>query len=241
MSLLSDSLRAVVGLFPTEITPADHEAAAELPERWTARLKHWLGAPQDPWKYREPPADMEKIFERCAEPMDPLDNAEAQGPGRRRRGPGGELRPGHGAHPQVHRRQLAGAEAHDPEGAGAAQPLASDEAGDMEAVYAVLNDPAVLLQELDSGRSSRCRRRRSAPATRTCTSGWATTLQKLISERAALHKSWEPLWEQETQVATLKGLPPEEPFMAPTPPPLPKTPFQLTTEPPPRRTSRSSP
>jgi hypothetical protein len=227
MSLLSDSLRAVVGLFPKEITPADHEAAAKLPERWTARLKHWLGAPQDPWKYREPPADMEKIFQRCAEPMDPLDNAELlKGLGDDDADLVANFVPDIAltrkyivdSWPAQKLMTLKGPELLE---------LASDEAGDMEAVYAVLNDPAVLLQELDSWTLEA----QQATAFRTCYPDlyeWlGETLQKLISERAALHKSWEPLWEQETQVATLKGLPPEEPFMAPTPPALPKTPFQL--------------
>jgi hypothetical protein len=227
MSLLSDCTRAVVGLFPTEITSTDHEAAAEMPRLWTARLKEWLGQPQKPWKFREPPKDMEKIFERCAAAMDPLDNAK--------------LLEGLGEDPDtvanfipdlaLTRKYIVDSwpaqslmTLKGPE----LQPLASDEEGDMEAIYAVLRDPTVVLQELESWSLEPLQ----ATAFRTCYPDlfeWtATTLQKLIGERAALHKSWEPAWEQEAQVGVLQGLPPEEPFVpAPAPAPLLK-PVDLT-------------
>lgn len=227
MSLLSDSLRACTGLFPTEVTPTDHENAAALPERWTARLKSWLGAPQKPWKFREPPKDMEAVFDRCGKAMDPLDNAE--------------LLKGLGEDPDVianfipdlalSRKYIVDSwpaqtlmSLKGPE----IQPLASDEAGDMEAIYAAVKDPAVVLQELESWSLEPLQ----AQAFRTCYPDlyeWiATTLQKLIGERAALHKSWEPQWEQEAQVGVLQGSPPEEPFVpAPAPPPLMK-PVDLT-------------
>lgn len=227
MSLLSDSLRAVVGLFPTEVTPADHENAAALPRLWEARLKEWLGQPKKPWKYREPPKDMEKVFARCAEPMDPIDNAALL----EQLGEDPDVVANFIPDLAITRKYVVDSwpaqrlmTLKGPE----IQPLASDEAGDMEAIYAVLNDPTVVLRELDSWSLEPLQ----ATAFRTCYPDlyeWmAVTLQKLISDRAALHKSWEPLWEQEAQVGVLKGLPPEEPFIpAQAPPPLLK-PVDLT-------------
>jgi hypothetical protein len=238
MSLLSDCLRAVTGMFPRGLDAADIQKAHELPALFERRLKAWLTAPQEPFLYHPPPKDMEELFTRLtAKPTSLESEAWMQVIGtddpdtsvgffegivRSRVYLVGDLltqQPG--IWPTLSISTPAGPEP---------LPLSADDAGDMAAVYAVLNDPRRLLDEMDQGTLEPAQATAFRELFPDLYDHVGKTLQAAIAEQRAKHPSWGVSWQKDGILRVLKGMPPEEQFTAPPPPPPPNPKLELHAE-----------
>jgi hypothetical protein len=102
-------------------------------------------------------------------------------------------------------------------------PLSLDDAGDMAAVYRVLNDPAELLTEMDQVTLEQAQATAFRANYPDLYDHVGKVLQAAIAAKRAKDPAWLPTWWQEGALRTLKGMPPEEQFTAP-PPPAPANP-----------------
>lgn len=240
MSLLSESLIGVTGLFPKSVDASDVQKAHELPEKLSKRLQAWLGKPMAPFAYREPPADMEALFVKLyAKPKAVETQAWFQGIGVEDPDLPADFLAGivaarvylvgdilaqppmPGIWPTLTIDTAAGPEP---------LPLSPDDAGDMAAVYAILNDPSVLLDELEQYTLEPLQ----ATAFRECYpmlyDHLGKALQAAIADKRAKDKTWLPSWQQEGEMRKWKGMPPEEQFSAPPPPAPPNPKLDLNAE-----------
>ncbi len=240
MSLLSECLVGVTGLLPKRVDASDVQKAHELPGKLAKRLRAWLGAPMKPFEYREPPADMEKLFTQLYDkPGQVQTQAWFEGIGvddpdlpadflsgliECRTYLVGDLLaqpPAPGIWPTLTIDTAAGPEP---------LPLSVDDAGDMAAVFAVLNDPSALLDEIEQYTLEPLQ----ATAFRECYPALydhlGQALQAAIAEKRAKDKEWLPSWQQEGVMRTLKGMPPEAQFTAPPPPAPPNPKLELNSE-----------
>lgn len=236
MSLLSDCLRAVTGVFVRKgIDAKALQKAHELPEEFAKRLRKWLSAPQEPFAYRPPPRDMEALFTALVAKPSALETSawfEAIGtddPGlpveflegivRSRVYLVGDLMTGEtGIWPTLSLDTAAGPQA---------LPLSIDDAGDMAAVYGVIDDPRTLLDEIEQYTLEPAQ----ATAFRTLFPDLydyaGKALQDAIADRRSKHETWLPSWQQEGVMRVLKGMPPEPQFSAAPPQPKPNPKLDL--------------
>lgn len=232
MSLRSDCLLAVTGIFPDEITPKEHGAAMDVLPRWERKLRAWVIGDQGAFEYKEPP-DLEKLFMLLAVPIPQAtldDWVHGLGAG------DAELvvdyaLPGKGvqrardyvvnAWPKFSIAGPAGPEI---------LPLSTDDAHEMWSLIQVLDDPDRVLEEMESLTLTDSQ----ALAFLTCypdLHGWALgILQDELSNRRAKGKGFDLGSEKEAMLETLKGLPPEPPMPQPAPPPVPDKEFEIDAE-----------
>jgi len=63
MSLEADTLLAVTGIFPSDVTDRHFRLAESMPERWAKWAKKWVNADEaSPWEHEPFGGDMEKTF-----------------------------------------------------------------------------------------------------------------------------------------------------------------------------------
>jgi hypothetical protein len=227
MSLVSDCLRAVAGIFPKKVDASDLQKGAKLPQTFERRLKAWIAADEiKPFVYVEPPKDMEELFTRLVGRPGQLET-EAWFHGIGVDDPDlpadflsgtvaarvylvGDLMTGEtGIWPTLSLDTAAGPEP---------LPLAADDAGDMAAVYRILDDPASLLDEMEQYTLEPAQATAFRENFPDLYNFVGTTLQQAIAGKRAKDTKWLPSWQQEGVLRVLKGMPPEEQFTAPPPP-----------------------
>ncbi|HZN64732.1 MAG TPA: hypothetical protein VFB66_05485 [Tepidisphaeraceae bacterium] len=146
MSLESDCLLALTGLFPTQVELRDIEAARTLPETFAKRTRSWVTAKQGAFTYYKTP-DTDKLFRDLAPPTQPeiaewlrilVDFPEAN-----------EWIAGL-QNARDYMRRLWPKNTFDTPAGPRTFPLSVDDAADMHSVFAVLDEPTRVLDELGS-------------------------------------------------------------------------------------------
>lgn len=218
MSLESDNLLAMTGLFPREITPHHVAAAESVPGTFERRIRHFLGAEQQPFEYKPGPEKIERLLDKLVAPLKAgevdawfaaigTDNPElladfTKSLTRARAylaavwprvnvdlGPGPEL-----------------------------LPLAADDAAEVASLYHVLDEPTFLLDQMDSWTLTPTQALAFRTVYPDLYDSAAKALETALRDRTARHKAWRPTWQQLAVIRTLKGMPPED---LPVPPPPP--------------------
>lgn len=232
MSLRSDCLLAVTGCFPKEITPRDHLASQAIPDAWSKRLTRWIkNGEQTPFKYT-PPKDLDKLFSQLAVPPNEIDVAGwIEGLGIE----DAELQADYfmglmrarshvvAIWPKFSVETSAGPQI---------LPLSYDDQHEVWAVIQVLDDPDRLLDEVEA----RTLTPSQALAFRTCYPDlYALADQALAAAMAEMRAKakglqWDPGWEREAVINTLRGKPPEVPLAPPPPPAPPKVEVDVNSE-----------
>jgi hypothetical protein len=231
MSVQSDSLLVVTGLFPKAISPQEHAASEAIPTTFAKRAARWVKNEElAEFKFVEPPKDFDKLFAKVAEPLTELE-VEAWAMG---------LDPDDLTLQLEFQSSLVGAReylknawpAFNVEGAAGPKllPLSFDDAAEVWSLFQVLNDPERVLDEMDS----RTLTATQALAFREC----LPDLYKLVDEaivaelieKRAKDDDYSLGWERESVLNTLRGEPPEEPYVPPPPPPEPEGKLKLDPE-----------
>lgn len=231
MSLRSDSLLAVTGLFPKDITAKEHAAAATVPDTWTRRLTQWVKAEeQAPFVYVPPKADMDKVFEQLAIPPAELEVAgwlEGLGVDDI------ELQADYFTALMRAREHVTGAwPKHSIDGPTGPRllPLSQDDAEEVWGLIKVLDDPERLLEEMRCWTLTTSQ----ALAFRTCYPDlYAHANQAIdtaIIDKRAKDDDFTLGVERESVLNVFRGMPPEEAPLPPPAPPAPPGKFQIDPE-----------
>lgn len=223
MSLRSDCLLAITGLFPDGVTPREHAASVTVPDTWAKRLRKWVTAEQGPFTYVPPKRDMEKLFSQLVAPLDTNEVGQwIEGIGI----DDVELSVDYPTALMRARKYLADAwPKFSVTAADGARilPLSADEAEEMSSILQVLNDPEKVLDEMFSWTLTADQ----ALAFRTCYPDLYAHADNAIVGRLTELRAKDPTWEmgveKEAILNLLRGQPPEE---MPPPPPEPPTPAE---------------
>lgn len=230
MSIESDSLLAVTGIFPETITEKDRTASAAIAERFRTRVRSWVGSEkQGDFVYKEPPKDLDKTFDELAIPPDrakveawvdglglddPMliadyylsltrarDAVVAAWPKLFLNGPSG---------PKV-------------------LPLSADDKEEVWTLIQVADDPEKILDELDAWTLTPT----MATMFRTCYpdlyAAANSAANQAISEKRAKNEDFDLGPEKDAVLRTIRGMPPEEPFVPP--PTAPQQPPKIELQP----------
>lgn len=232
MSIASDNLLAVTGIFPGEITPREHSASTAVQERWTRRLTHWVRTPEaKPFKFAEPKKNLDAVFLVLAKPISEQDVAGyLDGIG-----VDDSLELGAEYYAAMVRARDYVVNAWPKfslEGPAGLRilPLSHDDKAEVWSIIQVLDDPDRVLDEMDSQTLTDTQ----ALAFRECYPDLYALADTIITseiiERRAKNEDWELGVAREAMLNTLRGLPPEERFTPPPPPPAPGGKFKLDPE-----------
>ncbi len=231
MSLRSDCVLSIVGLFPDEIGPKQLTAADGVPGTFTKRIKAWVkdGA-QGEFVYVAPPADLEALFRRLTVAPNETELAGwLDGIGVDDH----ETMTGFFAGLTQAREYVVNAWPKfsiDGPAGPTILPLAPDDAEEVASVFGVLDEPTRLLDEVDSWTLTV----EQAAAFRACFPDLAghldETIDLALAELRAKRPDFELGAEREAVLRTIRGLPPEEPFVPVAPPPDAPQKFKIDPE-----------
>lgn len=230
MSLQSDALLVITGLFPTAITPKEHAASQGVPDTWAKRLRSWArDEEQKPFKYVEQ-KDVDKLFDKLAKPPVELEvEGWFQGVG----DDVPELQGEFFASLTSSRAYLVNAWPSfnlDSASGPKTLPLSYDDAAEMWSLIQILDDPDRVLDEMDSRTltpSQALAFRENFPDLY----GHANeVIDAALIDKRAKNDDFDLGWERESVLNTFRGKPPEEPIKAPPPPPAPVQKLKIDPE-----------
>lgn len=230
MSLNSDVLLSVTGLFPDTITPKQHVASMGIAEIWTKRLTSWVrNEDPKPFEYVEQ-KDVDKLFDKLAKPPVELEvEGWFQGVGDDVPGLQGEFFAGLtnsraylvNAWPSFNVDSASGPKT---------LPLSYDDAAEMWSLIQVLDDPDRVLDEMDSRTltpSQALAFRENFPDLYAHAN---EVLDTALIDKRSKNDDFDLGWERESVLNTFRGKPPEEPIKAPPPPPAPDQKLKIDPE-----------
>lgn len=231
MSLRSDSLLAVTGLFPKAITPDEHAAAESVAPTFQRRMRAWVKAAEPkPFDYQPPKKDLEGLFAALATTPDQLTvQAWLEGLGVSDI----ELVADYWKGLQTARQLVVDAWPKFTIEASGTQilPLSADDAAEVWSLIQVLDDPERVLDELDSFTLTETQARVFREAYPDLYAAADAEAKATIMEQRARKPSWGLTWDREGVLNTFRGKPPEQPLAKPAPPPPPPDrPAKLNTD-----------
>ncbi len=219
MSLRSDCLLAVTGIFPTVITPRQHVASLAIEQAWQKRLTRWINGEQQPFTY-VPPKDLEVIWNQLALEPDQIQvSAWLEGVGHEVPEEQADFYTGlrHArsylvdAWPKFHLMTQAGPKI---------LPLSHDDAHEVWSLIQVLDDPDRMLEEMEARTLTPTQAVAFSEVYPDLYAYANEVLATAISTRLAKDPMWAPGWEWEAVLRTFRGQAPEA--LPPPPPPAPK-------------------
>jgi len=229
MSLRSDALLAVTGLFPKAISPKEHIASHGVAETFTQRLRSWVTAGQKPFKYVAPP-DLDKIWTALATPPSRLEVANwiegigVEDPELQADFWAGLTRARQhviDAWPKFHIDGPAGPQI---------LPLSYDDAHEVWSILQVLDDAERILDEMDAWTLTPSQALAFRTGFPDLYAHASSVLGRAMAEQRAKNIDWALSWEAEAVFNTLHGDPPED-MPPPPPPPQPEArPIKLNLE-----------
>jgi hypothetical protein len=214
MSLGSDLLLAVSGVFPTEaITVEDARAAEGALITWANRLRRWVGQDdQEPFtlpKDRDPDKTLEKLARVMTSAETAVITADLTDV---------DLEADYLTSLLAARRYLVDAWPSAVIETAAGQrplPLSQDELDEILSLVAVVDDPDRVIDEVEMLTLTPSQAeafRLNYPALSATLLG---VLRVALTDRGARNKEWEPPPEREDVIRTLAGLSPEAPIVIP--------------------------
>lgn len=221
MTLQSDALLAVTGLFPETITPREHAASEAIPATFAKRATRWVKTEElAEFKFIEPRKDLDKLFAKLVTPPNQL---EAQ-----------QWVEGLGVEDAElvadFYTSLIGARQHlqnawptvtidGPAGIRILE-LSHDDAAEVWSLLQVLDEPTRVFDELDA----RTLTATQALAFRTCYPELYKLADEAIDaaliEARAKDDDFDLDWERAACLNTFRGKPPEALYTPPPPPPV---------------------
>lgn len=206
MNLAADCLLAVVGLLPDAVTPRERDAAATLPSTFGARGRAWWTAAPRPYKGVKAP-DLDKLYDKVAAPPQHFEVAEWL----KAAGDDADLVVDLHLALTAAREYLVTAWPRlviETFGGPRLMPMAVDDEAEIASLWAVLDEPTRVLDELDSGTLSPSQ----ALAFRTVYPALYDHLRTAMAEGAAALSKADPEWmpdeSQEIACSILTGQPP---------------------------------
>lgn len=205
--LATECLLAVVGLRPEAITSRQIRAATTLPETFAKRAAAWWTAERAPFKDVQAPKDLDKLFDDISVPPPQSQLSDWL------RSAGDDVELIEDLHlalgkaraylvakwPRIVIQTFAGPRL---------MPLGVDDAAEVASLFAVLNEPTRILDEMDFGALTDSQAqafRQNFPAL----AAWhRTALQTAAAKRTAKDADWMPDETQEIMLGILVGQPP---------------------------------
>lgn len=231
MSLQSDALLAVTGLFPETISAREHAASEVVPATFAKRATRWVKTEElSEFVFVEPKKDLDKLFDVLAVPPNELDVAQwVEGLGV----------DDHELVADFYTSLIAARQyvvnswpALTVDGAAGIRilPLSHDDAAEVWSIIQVLDEPERVFDELDA----RTLTATQALAFRECYPELYKIADEAIEaaliEKRAKDDDYDLGWEREACLNTLRGKPPEAPYTPPPPPPVTEKGLKLEPE-----------
>ena len=221
MSLRSDSILAVAGLFPSAITPEHHLASLAVPTSWEQRIAAWIATDQQaPFRYVPPPSpeEMDVLFSKLAlAPNEPEVTRWIEGLGIEDPELIGDFYAGltrareHlvNAWPKLSLDSPAGPKV---------LPLSLDDREEVWSLYQVLDSPDRVIEELESRTLTPTQAEAFRAGYPDLYDHANQAIDRALTERLVGDAGYEPSVAQAAVINTLRGQAPEAPFIPPPKP-----------------------